>query len=133
MISEGIQHVQWRCINTTELARSNSPFLGYAACVDIFTTASETATACGGRSARLCGCLKSRFNYNYKYSKGPKFCTETDNIYDLWYRLDDGCSSWYEVWLKMSEDFGQYRSCYVDVKQAWTLIEDFVAQYPSGT
>ena len=42
--------------------------------------------------------------------------------------LSEGVKSWYEQWLYQCREFGQYRSCYVQVKSAWKQIESFLQE-----
>ena len=42
--------------------------------------------------------------------------------------LSEGMRSWYEQWLYLCREFGQYRSCYVQVKLAWKQIESLLQE-----
>ena len=42
--------------------------------------------------------------------------------------LSEGVKSWYEQWLYLCREFGQYRSCYVQVKSAWKQIESLLQE-----
>ena len=45
------------------------------------------------------------------------------------YSLDDMCSSWYEQWVAFTMEYGRYRHCYAEVRQAWTVIEQFLLSH----
>ena len=42
--------------------------------------------------------------------------------------LGEGVRSWYEQWLYLCREFGQYRSCYAQVKSAWKQIESLLQE-----
>jgi len=45
------------------------------------------------------------------------------------FRLDEDCVTWYGQWRKKLVEYGRYKGCYAEVKQAWNLIEDFLRQH----
>ena len=48
-----------------------------------------------------------------------RFCEKTW----LCCQLSDGCPTWYAQWLQWCKEFGRYKTCYANVKGAWTRIE----------